>query len=236
VLRELRHAHVHQICVVENGSTDRTASIARRFGAQVQRFDHSLGHDVGRAIGTTAALNSTCTLFLDGDFCIPARDLQVFTKSVISRNVDVALNDMTAGLRLSQRRDAVSTMKSFLNIAMQRADLGVSSLTAVPHALSWRALEAIPASDLAVPPKALVRAVLAELSIQPVHYVDVVKPNRYRRLSHAPKYGAPVSRLIVGDHVEAIALLIAERGNRGGYVQPRHMDVLEDTSGFEQNL
>jgi glycosyltransferase involved in cell wall biosynthesis len=236
VLRELHTAKVSHICVVENGSSDATADVAANEGALVHRYDDSLGHDVGRALGIQATSNAKCTLFLDGDFEIQARDLKVFTHSVLYKNVDVALNDMSAGLRLHQRRDSVSTLKLFLNIALRRADLGVSSLTAVPHALSHRALATIPLADLAVPPKALVRAVLSDLSVQPVHYVDVVKPNKYRMLSHSPKFGSPVSRLIIGDHVEAIALLLQHRGQRGGYVQPRNLDLLEGKSELNEDV
>lgn len=236
VLRELHSAKVSRICVVENGSSDATADVAANEGALVHRYDDSLGHDVGRALGIQATSNANCTLFLDGDFEIQARDLKVFTHSVLYKNVDVALNDMSAGLRLHQRRDSVSTLKLFLNIALRRTDLGVSSLTAVPHALSRRALTTIPLADLAVPPKALVRAVLSDLSIQPVHYVDVVKPNKYRTLSHSPKFGSRVSRLIIGDHVEAIALLLQHRGQRGGYVQPRNLDLLGGKSELDDDV
>lgn len=228
VLREVRDAKIGHVCVVENGSSDGTKDVALQHAAEVQHFDHPLGHDVGRAIGAIATGNAECTVFLDSDFPITAHDLKVFKRSVLKSKVDVALNDLTAGLPPFRRRDMVSTMKAFLNICLHREDLGVCSMTAIPHALSRRALETIPAADLAVPPKALVRAVLAGLNIKPVHNVDVVKANRYRRKLHSSRHGSPVAQMIVGDHLEAIALLIDNRGRRGGFVQPRKLAVLHD--------
>ena len=117
-------------------------------------------------------------------------------------------------------------MKEFLNIALGRPDLGISSMTAVPHALSARAVATIPLLDLAVPPRALVRSVLQDLNVRPVHSVDVIRPNRYRPLLHSKQHGERMSRLIIGDHLEALALLISARGQRAGFIQPRCLNVL----------
>lgn len=226
VIEQVRQTSVRDVFIVENGSTDNTLDVARRCAAHVRHFARALGHDVGRAVGTMALNRPTSVLYLDSDFAIPAGDLSPFLDAVTSRGVDVALNDLTTALPDDQDLDAVSTMKEFLNIALGRPDLGISSMTAVPHALSARAVATIPPLDLAVPPRALVRSVLQGLHVRPVHCVDVIRPNRYRPLLHSKQYGERMSRLIIGDHLEALALLIAERGQRAGFIQPRCLNIL----------
>lgn len=226
VLEQIRLADIGETYVVDNGSTDDTGRVAQFANAHVQCFPQHLGHDVGRAIGIRAVQGAPCILVLDSDFVVPAEDLRPFMSSVLEHGVDVALNDLTPTSNEHLVKDPVSTFKRFLNIALGRPDLGFCSLTAIPHALSRRSLQTIPYADFATPPKAMVRAVLSQLNVLPVHFVDVVKPNRYRPELHAQKYGAPVTWMIVGDHLEALELLIAQRGARAGFVQPRDLQSI----------
>ncbi|RIV28756.1 glycosyltransferase [Alicyclobacillaceae bacterium I2511] len=219
--------------VVSNGSEDETDTVAKRYGAKVTTYKTCLGHDVPRAVGahllchdeSSAVGRKTsppaCTLFIDADFSIPADDLWVMTRSVLEDGVDVALNGLP-----SQFRDPVSTVKTFLNLVLDRPDLGMASLTAVPHALSQRALASLATADLAIPPKALVHAVSLGLKVRAVHQVDVVSPNRYRPRWHSRRYGAPLTRMIVGDHLEALDLWTQLKGLRGGFPQNRRLDEM----------
>ncbi len=233
VLTELQKLGVAPLMVISNGSEDETVQVAESFGAKVVLYKTPLGHDVPRALGAQILRQGNpfppgdetstpaCTLFVDGDFSIPAADLRVMTRSVLEEGVDVALNNLSG-----QHRDPVSTMKAFLNLTLGRPDLGSASLTAVPHALSQRALDCLPIEDLAVPPKALVRAVALGLQVRAVHRVDVVSPNRFRPRWHSRRYGAPLTRMIVGDHLEALALWIQLKGPRGGFLQNRKLDEM----------
>jgi len=216
------------VLVVENGSTDDSRKLAAAAGAKVEGFEDAIGHDVGRAIGAMYAAKARSALFLDSDFTVPAADLQKFVEATEHGRVDVALNDVAKGLKPWQMVDAVSTVKRFLNIAVGRHDLGIASLTAVPHGLSHRALGVIPAADFMVPPVAHTRAILAGLTVEPVHYVDVIRRNRYRPSLHARRLGGKLQKLIIGDHVEAFDLLVSTRGTRGGFCQPRRIDVAQE--------
>ena len=235
VIRHINRAGVREVCVVENGSSDGTAQYATNSGANVLHFDHALGHDVPRAIGALnhAEQQVSPTLFVDADFPVAAQNLRPFVRAVTSRGVDVALNNLSQGVRPLAQTDPVSTMKRFLNLMVGRPDLKISSPTAIPHALSARALQCLAPVDLAVPPRMTVQAVLQGLNIAAVHYVDVVRPNRRRKINHRrPGRGSgttlsvALTRLIIGDHLEAMALWINAKGPRGGYRQPRRMDLL----------
>lgn len=227
VVSSVQQLQADSIIVVDNGSRDNTGDLAKSLGAHVIQFRHALGHDVGRSIGTAVSGYPECLLVIDGDFALPAEMLKSFATEVLEKKVDIALNDLSIGLRKSRKSDSVSTMKLFLNIVLRRPDLGAASLTAVPYAVSERALSTILVSDFQVPPKAMVRAIRNGLKVKTASFVDVIHRNRRRPKMHSKKFGSPLAHMIIGDHVEAIALLLEERGKRGGYVQPRRLDLLK---------
>lgn len=233
VVRQLTAAGVSEVHVVDNGSKDSTKQYAERAGAFVHGYERALGHDVPRAIGAAQTLSHTvprtipATLFIDADFTILPRHLRPFIDAVTKQDIDVALNHFSLGLGRRAQRDPVSTMKRFLNLMVGRPDLDANSPTAIPHALSPRALERLTPLDLAVPPRITVQSVLQGLQVKPVHYVDVIKPNRIRKINRqARALCAPVTRLIVGDHLEALELWLTAKGQRGGFPQPRRLDIL----------
>lgn len=196
-LREAFGVHPStEVIAVVNGSTDGSLNIARDCGARVIEFDKPLGHDVGRAIGAKAAKGDVL-LFIDGDMIIPASILKSFVDDV-DRGVDVALNDYSGPVG---RRDVhnVVLAKHVLNLLLGRPDLKGASLTAVPHALSRRALDVIGTGPLAVPPLAHAMAVSKGLNVQSCRFVNVGKLNRIRR-----DRAYSLEGLIVGDHLEAI--------------------------------
>jgi hypothetical protein len=87
-------------------------------------------------------------------------------------------------------------------------------MTAVPHALSRRALETIGCPPLAVPPLAHTMAIHAGLAVKRVRHVDVgtLNPLRVKR-----ERSRSLEPLIVGDHLEAIRWLASRTDERGGY-------------------
>lgn len=213
VVTRLR-ANVPEVCVISNGSMDGTYEAVSELGVRVKEFDEPLGHDVGRAVGCIT-IPARRYLFTDGDFPIARKDLLPFLHP--RPRVDVALNEIDSVISPEKQTDAVSVVKRFLNIALGRADLGSASLTAVPHSIHRRVLDAIGTESLAVPPVAHVKAVLSGFRVRTVHAVDVVTPNRIHADLHSEQQGRPIEKMILGDHVEAIAYLLARRGARGGY-------------------
>lgn len=210
ILRALHAAGVGPVTVVANGCRDETAGVAREHGAHVLEYPHAIGHDVGRALGAQATPCPAGLLFLDADLPLAAADLLPFA-GALERGIDVALNRLDPFIRPEALRHPVLTGKRFLNVALGRPDLGHSTLTAVPHALSRRALEVLRPASLAVPTVAHARAILRGLRVEAVHGVDVIRLNPRRP-------GAPdLSRLITGDHLEALEELLHTRGPRAGY-------------------
>ncbi|UOB76831.1 glycosyltransferase [Bacillus sp. ZJS3] len=205
VILETRKIEPLEIIVVVNGSTDQTASIAKRLGATIIEYNERLGHNVGRAIGALEATGDIL-LFIDGDFSVSGSNLHHFTKAV-SAGVDIALNDLNP--MLHPPFYVVDVVKYMLNLAYARPELSNGSLVAIPHAMSRSCLDAIGWESLLCPSLAQVKAILQGYRVECVHYVDVVKPNRIRLMENVSHNGHPPAVLrIIGDHVEALSYLI----------------------------
>lgn len=214
VIKQLRRLPLAELVCVVNGSTDRSFAIARSDpDAIVMHYPAPLGHDVGRAAGARLTTADT-VLFLDGDFAVAAEQLVPFFHAAVN-GMDIALNDITPFLGVFRRWDHVTTMKSFLNRMIGRPDLRANSLTAVPHAISRKALDALGCRTLAVPPLALQAAAAQGLRIGCPCSVDVVSKNKVRSINSGE--ANTVSKLIVGDHIEALGAAIRVGGDRLGH-------------------
>ncbi|AGN70529.1 glycosyltransferase family 2 protein [Paenibacillus caseinilyticus] len=218
ILKELQRLHLHELIVVVNGSDDGTfARVRAESGALVVHYPEALGYDVGRGIGAKLA-RADIVLFVDGDIPVTAEQLLPFLAAV-DQGTDVALNDITPYLGPFKRWDGVSIVKRFLNHTLGRGDLQANSLTAVPHALSRRALETIGFRHLAVPPVAQAVGLLGGLNVKAPCSVDVVTKNRVNLRNTGG--GNPVAELIIGDHMEALHQARQLRGSRLGYPDTR---------------
>ncbi|MGA5677343.1 glycosyltransferase family 2 protein [Bacillus bombysepticus] len=207
VICEVRKIEPLEIIVVVNGSTDNTANVATQLGATVITYKNPLGHDVGRAIGTVAA-KGDILLFLDGDLVVSAKDLYPFPQA-IADGCDVALNDLNPFLCKHFPLHIVTLFKYALNLACDRKDLGVGSLTAIPHAISKQFINDIGWDILLCPSVAQVNAILNDYKIECVHYVDVIKNNRLRPNENVVAKGiSPTISLILGDHLEGFSYLL----------------------------
>lgn len=200
-----------EVIVIVNGSADKTAEIAHSLGAQVIYFEQPLGHDVGRSVGAEAA-RGEILLFTDGDLVIPASQLRPFV-AAISGGADVALNDYSGPVH-SKFPHPVVLSKHVLNIMLGRPDLKGCSLTAVPHAISRKALAVMGSCLLSRPPMAYARAVLDGLLLKPVDMVPVGKLNATRRKTGGRD---PLQEVILRDYLDALQLLLERKGDRAGY-------------------
>lgn len=199
VIAEARKLEPLEIIVVINGSTDQSEKYAKEQGVKTIVYDERLGHDCGRAAGALAATGDIL-LFIDGDFVLSAQELYPFAAAVAS-GVDVALNICEDEEKLTH---VVQGWKYVLNETVGRKDLLMSSMTAVPHAISRECLEKIEPESLAVPPFAQVKAIVGGFHVQAVHHVDVNKFNRFRYSEHLSlKSHSPTAELIVHDHIFA---------------------------------
>lgn len=214
VIRELRKLPLQEIIVVLNGCKDDSFTVIEQ-DSRVTRlsFPERLGHDVARSIGA-ATSTGDMVLFTDGDIPIAAEELALFLLSV-DQGADVVLNDISPYLPVFARQDEVTRCKLLLNLSLGRGDLHANSMTAVPHALSRRAIDTVGLSALMVPPKAQALALLHRLRVQSPHSVDVVKTNRVRAANVGS--GNAVAGLILGDHVEALGEVMTSGGVRLRY-------------------
>ncbi|MFI2858182.1 glycosyltransferase family 2 protein [Paenibacillus sp. JSM ZJ436] len=226
VIREAAQVHRDtEIIVVANGCSDHTARIARASGARVLTFRTPLGHDVGRSVGAGAARGEVL-LFIDGDMVIPSQDLRRFVEAVTT-GVDVALNDYEGPVE-RQPVHRVILAKHVLNIALGRPELAGASMTAVPHALSRKALEIITAPALSVPPRAQAAAMMSGLQVQRVHRVEVGRMNPRRVQGRDP-----LEALVLSDHLEALQRLLRSKGCRGGFPASLDAAAIEDKARTE---
>jgi cellulose synthase/poly-beta-1,6-N-acetylglucosamine synthase-like glycosyltransferase len=193
---------VRQLIVIVNGSTDQTGEIACQAGARVITYEDPLGYDVGRALGAQYT-NADGILFLDGDIIIDALDLVPFVEAVFN-GIDIALNDISGLITPLQLTHSAVVGKYFINRVAHRPDLGPNTMTAIPHALSRRALELITPVNLSVPPKAHLMALQTDLVVRAVKFVDVLTTNRIRVNIHLGSGVDMVEKLILGDHLEAL--------------------------------
>ena len=212
VIRQAALVHPStEVIVVANGSTDGSAELAERMGARVLRYAQPLGHDVGRSIGARAARGEVL-LFTDGDIVIAARDLAAMTNAVIA-GADVALNQYLGPTGLMHVHGVVLA-KHALNLMVGDSVNTGASLTTIPHAMSRRARDIIGCENLAVPPKAQAIAAFHGLQVRAAHYVEVGRRNR-RRARGRVRGVDPLERLIIGDHLEALAWHVSQTDVRG---------------------
>lgn len=214
VVRALLEVPVDEVVVVANGCADDTAEVAKEAGARVLVYPDPLGHDVGRAVGA-ASVDADVYLFTDADIVLPPSYFVPFLNAV-GEGLDIALNDLESIATPRSRMHIVNVCKRFLNAAMGLEELGINSMTAIPHCLSRRALRLIGAPNLAVPPRAMVLARKAGLTMKGVASVNVNTRNRIRPWVHVPGLG-PMDELIIGDHLEALSELLNAGGARGRF-------------------
>lgn len=214
VLGELQRMPLQEMIVVINGSTDNSFHIARKCPkATIVHYPNLVGHDVGRSIGAMLS-SADMLLFLDGDIPVRIEELVPFIRA-IDQGWDLALNDITPYIGLFTHQDGVSMVKQFVNRVQGRLDLKANSMTAIPHMLSRRAIQVIGYAALMVPPKAQAKAIRHGLRICAPASIDVVTSNKATRLNTGT--ANPVANLIVGDHLEALHMLLKEHGSRLEY-------------------
>lgn len=196
-----------EIIVVCNGSTDRTASRAKKAGAtKVIISQASLGRDVSRSVGAKHA-SGDILLFLNADHVVPSELLIEYVRKV-EEGWDVVLNQYS-GVNQKHR---VNVSKYLLNHFLRRPDLEGASLATAPHAISRHALNVIGIEQLSVPPIAHALAILNGLTVTSCGYIAMPEVH-----DNGPGHEEDITRLIMGDHAEAIAHLVQRNGPRAGF-------------------
>ena len=151
VLADVPRDLVHQVIVVDNGSTDRTAEMARAAGARVVREERR-GYGYACAAGVAAAADGFDVLvFMDGDGSDDANQMQALITPIKHDEADLVLGSRALG---PAARGAL--------LPHQR--LGNGLTTALVRLLYGQRITDLP------PFKAIRRPVLAELGMGEMTY------------------------------------------------------------------
>ena len=130
VVREVPRALVHEIIVVDNGSTDRTAVLASAAGARVVH-EPVRGYGAACLAGALAAGDADVVVFLDGDRNEDPRELLIVLAPVLTGQADLVIGSRARGgaapgaLTLQQRiGNRVVTILLCLLYGLSLTDIG----------------------------------------------------------------------------------------------------------------
>ncbi|HDR7827862.1 TPA: glycosyltransferase [Bacillus anthracis] len=218
VLAEVKKLEPYEIIIVDNGSTDGTKEIALQHHCRVIYYNHSLGNDVGRAIGAREA-KGEIVLFLDGDIVMKSEELYPFIKG-IQQGHQIVLNNLTWSVYLKVRPHYTTVGKYMLNRYLNKKEFVVGSLIAIPHAISREVIEKLGWWNLADPALFQAMAMSRGVDISDMASVDVIYTNKVRPVHTGTSPDSPYPKAtsrIMGDHLRALQYVIETYGNRGGF-------------------
>lgn len=178
--------------------------------------------DGGRSLGGKLSTADT-VLFVDGDNRATAAQLANFIWKC-DRGMDVALNDVSVQSGVFRRRPNVLRLAEFLNRTLNRRELRANSLSALPYALSRRALQSIGPDKLAVPPHAYAVAILNKLNVD----LAATAPSAIAHAARVPVHMAAEPAMVSG-FAEAWRATMNSLGSRHSFPDMlRHREWLED--------
>lgn len=238
VLTTVLRLPVDYIILVLNGCTDQTLELVRSIPdarIHILFFSDPLGIDIPRAVGALYALHLGVagTLFVDGDMSGDIyQNLHDLITTVIS-GVDVALTNCYPYITNRQKlANLVLKFRAKLNRELDLfKNLGLSTPTHGPHALSKRALLNIPCEGIAIPPLTLYWAKKTDLEIKvatSIPHERLHSPRKHRRHTRL------IAETIIGDCLMGITLSQNQPPSRSlgkhellGYHPERRFDLLQ---------
>ncbi|HDR6304753.1 MULTISPECIES: glycosyltransferase family 2 protein [Bacillus] len=218
VLAEVKKLEPYEIIIVDNGSTDGTKEIALQHHCRVIYYNHSLGNDVGRAIGAREA-KGEIVLFLDGDIVMKSEELYPFIKG-IQQGHQIVLNNLTWSVYLKVRPHYTTVGKYMLNRYLNKKEFVVGSLIAIPHAISREVIEKLGWWNLTDPALFQAMAMSRGVDISDMASVDVIYTNKVRPVHTGTSPDSPYPKAtsrIMGDHLRALQYITETYGKRGGF-------------------
>ncbi|MEE3235455.1 MAG: glycosyltransferase family 2 protein [Candidatus Latescibacterota bacterium] len=96
VISEIPRNFVNQIIVVDNGSTDRTAEVARRAGAQVV-YESKRGYGRACLRGLVALEDPAVVVFLDADYSDYPEELIELCRPILNDMADMVIGSRVLG-------------------------------------------------------------------------------------------------------------------------------------------
>jgi len=149
VLRDIPRPPVRRIVVADNGSTDRTARVARENGAEVvHELERGYGAACLRALAHLAADPPDIVVFLDGDYSDHPGELGSLIDPILAGDADMVIGSRARG---RQERGALSPQQRIGNAIACRALrllYGVRYTDLGPfRAIRWETLQALHMQD-----------------------------------------------------------------------------------------
>ncbi|KUO78605.1 MAG: glycosyltransferase [Desulfosporosinus sp. BRH_c37] len=235
---------VSYIILVLNGCTDQTFKLVRSIPdirIHILYFSDPLGIDIPRAIGALYArhIGAKGALFVDGDMSGDIYQNLLTLVSSVESGIDVALTNCYPYIPHRHKlANLVLRFRSKLNRELDLfKSLGLATPTHGPHALSQRALQALPLEAIAIPPLTLYWAKKINLSIKvatSIPHESLHSPRKHRR------HARLIAETIIGDCLMGLALIHNETPTRSlgkhklmGYHEERRFDLL---NCWEQSL
>jgi glycosyltransferase involved in cell wall biosynthesis len=155
VIAGVPRERVDEICVVDNGSTDRTAEVARAAGVSVVREERR-GYGYACAAGVAAMSAFDVLVFMDGDGSDDAGQIGALLAPIEAGTADLALGSRVLGARVLGTRT--------LGALLPHQRLGNALTTTLVRLLYGQRLTDLP------PFKAIRRSLLAELDMSEMTY------------------------------------------------------------------
>jgi glycosyltransferase involved in cell wall biosynthesis len=149
VLREIPRPSVRRVIVADNGSTDRTAEVARQNGAEVvHESERGYGAACLKALAHLAADPPDIVVFLDGDYSDHPSELPSLIDPILAGDADMVIGSRARGRR---QRGALSPQQQVGNAIACRALrllYGVRYTDLGPfRAIRWQTLQALGMQD-----------------------------------------------------------------------------------------
>ncbi|MCZ6806085.1 MAG: glycosyltransferase family 2 protein, partial [Deltaproteobacteria bacterium] len=100
VLEEIPRSSVRRVVVADNGSTDRTAAVARQAGAEVvHEPERGYGAACLRALGYLSSDPPDIVVFLDGDYSDHPAELPSLVDPILRGEAELVIGSRATGRR-----------------------------------------------------------------------------------------------------------------------------------------
>ncbi|MED4582484.1 glycosyltransferase [Brevibacillus choshinensis] len=199
LIKQVERLVPKEILIIIDGSQDQSVDLILNSSSYARTcyiYSFPLGEELWRSIGAKEATGDVW-LFLDGDTVISAEELMSFVGACY-RGIDIALRKESP---LTQA-GTISLAKAFMNSLIDQEQLGVSSMSDLPLAMTQKAALRIGLDHLVTPPLAHVIAIEKGLRVEAVNRTKEEGLAK-QRISNSHSWIKESTCL--GDHLEAVA-------------------------------
>ncbi|MDF2680090.1 MAG: glycosyltransferase [Brevibacillus sp.] len=202
VIKQVERLVPKEILMIIHGSQDQSVDLvlnSSSYGRTCYIYPFPLGEELWRSIGAKEATGDVW-LFLNGDTVISAEELLPFVRACY-RGIDIALRKEAP----ITQAGTIPLVKTYINSLINQEQLGVSSMSDLPLAMTQKAATCIGLEHLLTPPLAHVIAIEKGLRVEAVHRMKEAGQGK-QRLPIDQKWIKEWTCL--GDHMEAVAYWI----------------------------